>query len=86
MSAVVTDEHARAASLVRGALAALARCEDARSLGLEPADPFTRRAVAAEAQLEALLRQGRRPIKPRTALEALAQTADMLGEGYGYQR
>lgn len=86
MSAVVTDEHARAASLVRGALAALARCEDARSLGLEPGDPFTRRAVAAEAQLEALVRQGRLPIKPRIALEALAQTADMLGEGYGYQR
>jgi flagellar biosynthesis/type III secretory pathway ATPase len=85
MAGVVTPEHAAAAALVRSALAALERSEDARALGLEPADPLTRQAVASERQVEALLRQGRAPVAPRGALEALAQTADMLGEGYGYQ-
>jgi type III secretion protein N (ATPase) len=84
MAQVVTGEHAQAAALVRGALAALQRSEDARALGLEPADCLTRSAVAAERQLEGLLRQGIGPIDPRATLEALAQTADMFGEGYGY--
>jgi ATP synthase in type III secretion protein N len=84
MSAVVTAEHAAAAASVRAALAALARSEDARALGLEPADPLTRSAVAAEPQLERLLRQGPEPVPPSAALAVLAQTADMLEVGHGF--
>jgi FliI/YscN family ATPase len=84
MTAVITSEHQHAAGIVRAALAALERSEDARALGLEPSDPLTKRAVYSQVQLEALLRQNIGPVDSRSALEALAQTADMLGEGYGY--
>lgn len=84
MDDVVDAEHRRAARAVRAALARLEACADARSLGLEPADPATRAAIAAEASLEALLRQGREPAEPQHALELLRQTADMLGEPHGH--
>jgi FliI/YscN family ATPase len=84
MESVVTPEHGRAASRVRAALALLARCEDARALGLEPADPATAAAIAAEPALEALLRQGPKQAGPLATLEAVHQTADMLEEAHGH--
>ena len=84
MDSVVAAKHYRAAVRVRVALALLARCQDARSLGLEPSDPATGAAIAAEPALEALLRQGREPADPARSLEALYQTADMLEEAHGY--
>ncbi|HTC30516.1 MAG TPA: ATP-binding cassette domain-containing protein [Candidatus Acidoferrum sp.] len=85
MDSVVTVEHRRAAVRVRAALALLARCEDARALGLDPADPASAAAIAAEPALEALLRQGPEQAAPIRTLEALRQTADMLEEAHGYQ-
>ena len=84
MDAVTSAEHARAAALVRTALARLERCADARSLGIEPADSPTRIAMAAEGSIAALLRQGPAPADAARALEALRQTADMLEEAHGY--
>ncbi len=84
MNAVASPGHVRNAVSVRNALARLERCADARSLGIEPADPATRTAIAAEPALERLLRQGTEPISHRQSLEALGQTADMLGEAHGY--
>jgi FliI/YscN family ATPase len=70
MDAVVSSEHLRQAAAVRSALASLDRCADARSLGIEPT--------------EALVRQGKEPVSCGQSLEALRQTADMLGEAHGY--
>jgi ATP synthase in type III secretion protein N len=84
MEAVANAAHVRDAARVRSALACLDCCADARSLGIEPADAPTRTAIAAESALEALLRQGRAPVSYRRSLEALEQTADMLGEAHGY--
>jgi flagellum-specific ATP synthase len=86
MRSVVTPEHWAASIAVRAAIAALARSADARSLGFEPAEDSTRLAVAAEPQLERLLRQGQAPVEASAALEALAQTADMCGVGHEFQR
>jgi flagellar biosynthesis/type III secretory pathway ATPase len=85
MDAVTSAEHQRAAGLVRVALARLERCADARSLGIDPADPQTRTAIAAEGALERLLRQGPQPTSTAATLEALHQTADMLEEAHGHQ-
>lgn len=84
MDAVASPEHQRAAASVRSALARLEYCADARSLGIEPVDEATRVAVAAEEAIERLLRQGREPVSYMRSLEALGQTADMLGEAHGY--
>lgn len=78
MDAVVDDAHSGDAGLVRRAAAALAQTEDARSLGIMPADPFALRAMAVEAQLDALLRQGKLPVRPAESLSALAALADTL--------
>ncbi len=84
MDAVAGCGHRRAAASVRAALARLEHCADARSLGIEPVDEPTRAAIAAEDALERLLRQGREPVSYLGSLEALGQTADMLGEAHGY--
>jgi type III secretion protein N (ATPase) len=78
MHDVVDDAHAQDARLVRRAIAVLAQTEDARNLGIEPADPFVRRAAGVEAQIEQLLRQGDLPMRPAGSLSALAALADML--------
>ena len=85
MESVASPEHRRCAAKVRAALGRLASCEDARALGLEPADPATVAAVHAEPALEALLRQGYERSAPSRTLEALCQTADMLEEAHGHQ-
>jgi flagellar biosynthesis/type III secretory pathway ATPase len=78
MSQVVGAAHEEDARLVRRALASLAQTEDARNLGIMPADPFALRAMAVEAQLEALLRQDKRPVRPVESLSSLAAAADTL--------
>lgn len=78
MAQVVDERHARAAALVRRALTALAQTEDARMLGIVPADVFTLRAVEAESALESLLRQGNLPARASESLAALAAVADTL--------
>lgn len=55
MHAVVEPAHASAAARVRRALAALRHTEDARALGMMPADPFTLQAIEAQGDLEDLL-------------------------------
>ena len=84
MDVVAGAGHLAAAGCVRAALACLERCADARSLGIEPSDAASRRAIRAEAALETFLRQGRDPVSYRQSLEALEQTADMLEEAHGY--
>jgi FliI/YscN family ATPase len=84
MDAVAGSDHLRHAAAIRSALARLDRCADARSLGIEPADAPTRAAIDAEEALETLLRQGREPVSHPCALEAVRQSADMLGEAHGY--
>ena len=78
MSEVVDCAHENDARLVRAALAALAQTEDARALGIMPADAQALRAVAVEPQLEALLRQGKQPVRPVESLSSLAAAADSL--------
>lgn len=78
MSEVVSAEHEKHARIVRRAIAALAQTEDARSLGIMPAEPFALRALAAESQIEALLRQGKMPVGPAESLSALTAVADTL--------
>jgi flagellar biosynthesis/type III secretory pathway ATPase len=78
MPSVASDEHLWAAGAVRRALALLERIDDARSLGIEPAEPHARDAVAAEPLLEAFLRQDRRPCDPATTLVRLREIASTL--------
>lgn len=80
MAHVTSQEHRIAARSVRRAIALLERSDDARSLGIEPSDPATRRAIAAEAKLESLLRQSGRPSPARQTLTMLAELADTLEE------
>lgn len=84
MASVVSPEHRERAGAVRAALALLERSEDARSLGIEPADAKTRRAVAGEGAIEELVRQNGGPVTPGDALSMLARTADTLREPYGH--
>lgn len=83
MEAVAGADHVRAARRVRAALALLERTEDARSLGIDPADPYARSVVAAEPELEAFLRQ-RFPERWPQTLASLARLADTLEEPHGH--
>jgi hypothetical protein len=78
MEHVAGDTWLDDARIVRRAVAALAQSADARALGIMPAEAFALRAVAAEAQLEAFLRQGKVPARPDESLSALAALADTL--------
>lgn len=78
MSGVVEQAYQDDAAVVRRAVAALAQTEDARSLGIVPADPFALRAASLEPQIEALLRQGKPAAKPAQSLSSLAALADTL--------
>jgi FliI/YscN family ATPase len=79
-SDIAGPDHARAASLLRRAVAALDASRDARALGLDPAagDPELARAVAAEARIAAFLRQAGAPADPAETLMLMAQIADGL--------
>jgi flagellar biosynthesis/type III secretory pathway ATPase len=78
MDAVVSSEHRDRASALRRALAALARTEDARSVGLHAGDdPTLVAALAAEPAIDAFLRQ-REPSDPRATLRSLRSLAALL--------
>jgi ATP synthase in type III secretion protein N len=78
MANVASPGHAEAARRLRGALALLSRASDARSLGIEPLDEPTRRAIAAEDAIERLLRQEAAGVPAERTLAALEETADIL--------
>ena len=76
--------HLAHANALRSALALLERVADARALGLEPHDVRTRTAIAAEARIDAFLRQGQVGESPPATLAMLADLADTLGIHDGY--
>jgi type III secretion protein N (ATPase) len=80
MNDVVAAAHARDAAAVRGALAALSSCADARAVGLHPADPAALRALHAEDALERFLRQGCERSEPGATLANLRMLADSVKE------
>jgi FliI/YscN family ATPase len=85
MSCVTSERHQRAAAVVRTAFALLAASSDLRSLGLDPKDSRTLAALAAEPELEALVRQGATPVPAARALAMLEKTADTLGEPHEHR-
>jgi type III secretion protein N (ATPase) len=78
MPAAVDEGHRAAATRVRAALARLDDSREARELGLRSAEPDLARAVAAEAGLEAFLRQGAETVSASQTLSDLARIADTL--------
>lgn len=78
MHVVVDPTHAERAALVRRAVCVLSESEQARALGIVPADPFALRAIALEEALDAFLRQSSPAEHPRRTLSALADLADRL--------
>lgn len=85
MEAVAGESHVRAARRVRRAIALLDRIDDARALGIEPADRVARTAIAAESRIELFLRQGREASGFGATLRELAELATLL-EGDGEDR
>jgi type III secretion protein N (ATPase) len=78
MESVTDEAHRHAAQTLRQALAALHRVEDARSLGIVPADGDARAAIAVEARIETFLRQRTRSSERHTTLSQLTEIADLL--------
>jgi type III secretion protein N (ATPase) len=85
MRGVVGAAHLRAAMRLRAAIALLDRIADARALGIEPAEPSARSAVAAEARIERFLRQSTVPADPDATVAALGELADTLEVSDGHQ-
>jgi ATP synthase in type III secretion protein N len=80
METIADDSHLRAARSVRRALAVLDRIEDARALGITPAEASARAAIAIEDRMELFLRQSRRPADPGATLAVLKEIAGFLSE------
>ena len=80
MALVVPRAQRRAAESIRRALALLERIDDARRLGIDPVDPDARRAIAAEAHLEAFVRQDGSPIDEATTHAMMSGVASLLEE------
>jgi len=78
MAAAVEAPHRAAAARVRAALARLEDSREARELGLPSGEPQLARAVAAESDLEAFLRQGPQSVPACETLDALARIADTV--------
>jgi FliI/YscN family ATPase len=80
LAEVASAPHLAAARTLRAAVAALEETRDARSVGLDPAasNPFLWRCLAAEAELEAFLRQDDAPSPPDRTLTELLRLADIL--------
>lgn len=78
MDAVAAESHARAAVLLRRAIAALDRVDDARALGIAPQGRLERAAIAAENRIEAFLRQGRTASECGETLDELQRIAELL--------
>ncbi|HKU81925.1 MAG TPA: hypothetical protein VJP76_07130, partial [Candidatus Tumulicola sp.] len=75
MAHVARPEHLAAAAALRGALALLEQTAEARSIGIEPADPAAQRAVALEPRIEAFLRSAN-----ADRLETLARARALAAE------
>ncbi len=78
MDLVAHEEHVRAARSLRRAIALLQRIDDARALGIQPADRASRAAIQIEAGLEAFLRQDRGVVDRRETLRELSALADVF--------
>ena len=78
MESVTDESHRQAAQTLRQALAALYRIEDARSLGIVPADGAVRAAIAVEDRIEMFLRQRAQRSDRSTTLSELAEIAMLL--------
>jgi type III secretion protein N (ATPase) len=73
MDAVASPEHAHLASRARGALAWLDRTREAREFGIAASGGLGDAGAAAEAALNAFLRQDSQPSNPAATLAALRQ-------------
>jgi type III secretion protein N (ATPase) len=84
LSDVAGPAHRRAAGRLRAAVAALEEARDARSLGLDPGagDALLARAIAAEGQIAAFLRQAGGAADPAQTLMQMTGIADSLDDGY----
>ncbi|MBV9278433.1 MAG: EscN/YscN/HrcN family type III secretion system ATPase [Candidatus Eremiobacteraeota bacterium] len=71
MSSVVSVSHAEDAATLRRAICALNDSADARSIGLEPHDPWVIAAQQSERRIEDFLRQGVEPVAAAATLEQL---------------
>lgn len=83
MESIAESAHLNAARTLRRALAVLNRIEDARALGITPAESAARAAIAVEDRLESFLRQDRRPTDHRSTLAVLLEIAEFLSDGDG---
>lgn len=78
MLGVVGDEHAAAATVLRRAVAALARTNDARSLGIEPHGADIEAALRAEGEIECFLTQEMHACPASQTLATLRHLAAIL--------
>ncbi len=78
MESVVDARHAAAAGIVREAIAALERTEDARSLGIAVEGELVRAALRCEREIDAFLRQDSRLHAPERTRAMLADLAALL--------
>lgn len=77
MPMVACEAHLRHARMVRHVLAVLDRIQDARSLGIDPAESAARAAVAVESKVEKFLRQHRCRCSSVETLSKLAGLAEV---------
>lgn len=80
MTSVASAAQQADAGRVRRALDSLARSSDARTIGIEPFEPFAMAAIACEDQIEAFLRQSSTRSGPSECLAELALLGDRLGK------
>jgi type III secretion protein N (ATPase) len=80
---VASPAHLAAACALREAVAVLDETREARGFGLDPGagDPAVRRAIAAEREIAAFLRQDR-PADPDVTLTEMVSLTDRLSDGY----
>jgi type III secretion protein N (ATPase) len=79
MELVADAAQVRAAGRLRRAIALLDRVEDARALGIEPADRSTRAAMAVESRIESFLRQ-ESAVASGSTLSQLAAIAALMDD------
>ena len=78
MNEVVSKEHARAASVMREAMASLERTREMRELGFAPQNGTVERAVAAEDDIKQFLQQSPESVNPHATIEQLMQIGSRL--------
>ena len=84
MDFVAHEPHVRAARGLRSALAVLRRIDDARTLGVTPAEGSARAAIAIEDRLEIFLRQERCTSDFGETLSELTEIARLWSEGLAH--